>query len=376
MSDRPIPFTRVHLTGREAVYTRQVIEASRLAGDGEFTRRCEAWLQRAVGCSRALLTHSGTAALEMAAILAGVKAGDEVIMPSFTFSSTANAFVLRGAVPVFVDIEPRTLNVDPAEIERAVTPRTRAIVAVHYAGVGCDMDAISGIARRANAVVVEDAAQALLATWQGRPLGSFGATAALSFHETKNVTSGEGGCLLINDPDLVARAEVIREKGTDRNRFFRGEIDKYTWVDIGSSYVPSELTAAFLFAQLEGSEDITACRRAVWDRYHAALAPLEAEGSLTRPVAGSANAHIYFVLLPTAEIRSRVIAALKGQNISAVFHYMPLHTSQAGLRFGRAAGRLPVTDSVSERLLRLPLWADMTEEDVARVTGAIARALR
>lgn len=376
MSDRPIPFTRVHVTGREAVYMRQVIEASRLAGDGEFTRRCEEWLQRTVGCFRALLTHSGTAALEMAAMLADVKTGDEVIMPSFTFSSTANAFVLRGAVPVFVDIEPRTLNVDPAEIERAVTPRTRAIVPVHYAGVGCDMDAILDIARRANAVVIEDAAQALRSTWNGRPLGSFGSTAALSFHETKNITCGEGGCLLINDPDLVQLAEIIREKGTDRSRFHRGEINKYSWVDLGSSYLPSELTAAFLLAQLEASEEITECRRAVWQRYHDALDPLEAEGLLRRPVAGSENAHIYFVLLPSREKRSVLIGALKAQNISAVFHYVPLHTSPAGLRYGRAVGPLPVTENISERLLRLPLWADMTGEDVVRVTEAIGRALR
>lgn len=371
-----IPFTRVHVTGREAPYMRQVVETSSLGGDGPFTRRCEEWLERAVGCSRALLTHSGTAALEMAAFLAEIGPGDEVIMPSFTFSSTANAFVLRGAVPVFVDIEPRTMNLDPERVRGALSSRTRAIVPVHYAGVGCDMKAILDIARGANAVVIEDAAQALLSTLDGRPLGSFGATAALSFHETKNVTSGEGGCLLINDPSLIERAEVIREKGTDRSRFHRGEVDKYTWVDIGSSYLPSELTAAFLLAQLEQSGEITARRRQLWEQYHEALAPLEVEGLLVRPVSGAGNAHIYFVLLSDLETRSALIATLKENGIGAVFHYVPLHSSPAGLRYGRAAGALSVTDSVSERLLRLPLWADMTEEDVRRVTGAIARALR
>jgi dTDP-4-amino-4,6-dideoxygalactose transaminase len=376
MTDRPIPFTRLHVTGKEVEYMRQVIENSRLAGDGAFTRRCETWLEQNIGCARALLTHSGTAALEMAAILAGIEAGDEVIMPSFTFSSTANAFVLRGAVPVFIDIEPRTMNLDPALVERAVSARTRAIVPVHYAGVGCDMDAILAIAARSNAMVIEDAAQALLSGRKGRALGSFGAMAALSFHETKNVTSGEGGCLLINDASLIERAEVVREKGTNRSSFYRGEIDKYTWVDVGSSYLPSELTAAFLLAQLENSEEITARRRAIWEQYHEILAPLEAERLLVRPVAGAGNAHIYFVLLPDLNVRSALIASLKGKGISGVFHYVPLHSSPAGLRFGRTAGALPVTQDIGERLLRLPLWPDMTAEDVRRVTDTIAQALR
>jgi dTDP-4-amino-4,6-dideoxygalactose transaminase len=374
-ADPPIPFTRMHVTGREIEYVKQSIGANRLGGDGPFTRRCEEWLQRTTGSRRALLTGSGTAALEMAAILAGVGPGDEVILPSFTFSSTANAFVLRGATPVFVDIEERTLNVDPNEVKRAITPRTRVIVPVHYAGVACDMDAILDIAAAAGAMVIEDAAQALLATLDGRPLGSFGAMAALSFHETKNVTCGEGGCLLINDPALVARAEVVREKGTDRSRFHRGEVDKYTWIDIGSSYLTAEPMAAFLYAQLEASAEITARRQQVWEQYHAVLEPLERDGRLRRPAAGSANAHIYYILLPSLETRTSLIAALATWNVSAVFHYVPLHSSPAGLRYGRAAGSLPVTNDVSDRLLRLPLWPDMTPSDVERVLDGVIGAL-
>jgi dTDP-4-amino-4,6-dideoxygalactose transaminase len=376
MTKLTIPFTRVHVTGKETEYMRQVIETSRLGGDGPFARRCEKWLERTVGCRRALLTHSGTGALEMAAILAGVEPGDEVILPSFTFASTANAFVLRGAVPVFVDIEPRTMNLDPACVERALSHRTRAIVAVHYAGVACDLPAILGMARGANAMVIEDAAQALLSTSDGHPLGSFGAMAALSFHETKNVTSGEGGCLLVNDASLIERAEVVREKGTNRTAFRRGAIDRYTWVDIGSSYLPNELTAAFLLAQLEQSGEITARRCAIWGHYHAALAPLEAEGLLVRPATGPGNAHIYFVLLPDLETRTAVIATLRKKGIVAVFHYVPLHNSPAGLRYGRVAGRLTVTENISARLLRLPLWPDMTAEDVSAVTNSLASALK
>lgn len=365
----------MHVTGREIEYVKQSIGGNRLGGDGPFTRRCEEWLQRTTGARRALLTGSGTAALEMAAILAAVGPGDEVILPSFTFSSTANAFVLRGATPVFVDVEERTLNIDPNEVKRAVTPRTRVIVPVHYAGVACDMDAILDIAAGAGSMVVEDAAQALLATYEGRPLGSFGAMAALSFHETKNVTCGEGGCLLINDPALIARAEVVREKGTDRSRFHRGEVDKYTWIDIGSSYLTAEPMAAFLYAQLEASAEITARRQQVWEQYHAALEPLERNGLLLRPAAAGANAHIYYILLPSLEIRTSLIAALAARNVSAVFHYVPLHSSPAGLRYGRTAGSLAVTNDVSDRLLRLPLWPDMTPNDVERVLDGVIGAL-
>ena len=376
MSAHPrIPFTRIHLTGRELDYMREVVESRQLAGDGAFTRRCERWLERTIGCSRALLTHSCTAALEMAAMLAEVGPGDEVIMPSFTFVSTANAFVLRGAVPVFVDIDPRTLNIDPELVARAVTDRTRAIVPVHYAGNACEMDAILAIAHRAGAAVIEDAAQALLSSDHDRPLGSIGATAALSFHQTKNVTAGEAGALLVNDPALVARAEVLREKGTDRSRFHRGEVDKYTWVDVGSSYLPGELIAAFLFAQLEAAHEITMRRAGVWQRYHDALAPLQEEGSLVRPVS-RANAHLYYVILNSLEERTAVIDVLRERGVSAVFHYVPLHDSPAGKRYARAAGALPVTEDVSRRLLRLPLWPDMTESDVAFVVESLDDALK
>ncbi len=376
MQNDRIPFTRVHVTGREIEYIRQAIDSNRLGGDGSFSKRCETWLEKATGSARALLTHSCTAALEMAAILTGVEPGDEVILPSFTFVSTANAFVLRGAVPVFVDIDPRSLNIDPEQVKKAITARTRAIVPVHYAGIGCDMEALIEIGRRSGAMIVEDAAQALLADWKGRPLGSIGAMAAISFHETKNVTSGEGGCLLINDPALIERAEIVREKGTDRSRFHRGQVDKYTWVDIGSSYLPSELTAAFLLAQLEQSAQITAARRRVWDWYHEALEPLENEGRLTRPMTGGGNAHIYFVLLPSLERRTQLIDALKRNGVSAVFHYVPLHSSPAGRRYGRTSGSLAVTENLSDRLLRLPLWADMTNEEVLSVSDLVSVALR
>lgn len=312
----------------------------------------------------------------MAAILADVGPGDEVILPSFTFVSTANAFVLRGAVPVFVDIEPQSLNIDPEQVKNALTTRTRAIVPVHYAGVACEMDALLEIGRSSGTTIIEDAAQALLAEWNDRPLGSIGAMAALSFHETKNVTSGEGGCLLVNDPALVERAEIVREKGTNRSRFHRGQVDKYTWVDIGSSFLPSELTAAFLLAQLEQSEQITAARRRVWAWYHEALQPLELDGLLTRPVGGVGNAHMYFVLLASLEKRTAVIDVLLRCGISAVFHYVPLHSSPAGRRYGRTSGSLRVTEELSDRLLRLPLWPDMTKEEVESVTGRLGAALR
>lgn len=380
MTSWRIPFTCVHLTGREADYLRQVMESNHFSGDGPFTRRCEQWLEREIGSARALLTHSGTAALEMAAILSGVGDGDEAIMPSFTFASTANAFVLRGAQPVFVDIDPRTLNIDPVEVRAAVTSRTRAIVPVHYGGSACDMDTLDEIAREAGALVIEDAAQALLSTHRGRPLGSIGAMAALSFHQTKNVTAGEAGALLVNDPVLIERAEVVREKGTNRSRFHRGEVDKYTWLDIGSSYLPGELIAAFLLAQLEHAEEITARRLAIWEQYHAALEPLEDEGVLTRPPRAPdvhrGNAHLYYVLLRSLEERTEVAAALRAQGIVAVFHYIPLHSAPAGLRYGRAVGTLPVTDDVSARLLRLPLWPDMTSADVELVVNALSAALR
>jgi dTDP-4-amino-4,6-dideoxygalactose transaminase len=377
-TSRRIPFTRVPLLGNELEYVRQAAESGQIAGDGPFTRRCERMLESLTGSPRALLTHSGTAALEMAALLADVGAGDEVILPSFTFTSTANAFVLRGATPVFVDIERSTFNVDPAAVERAITSRTRVIVPVHYAGNACDMDRLSRIASDAEAMVIEDAAQALLSTHRNHPLGSFGAMAALSFHQTKNITSGEGGALLINDPRLIERAEILREKGTDRARFFRGEIDRYTWVDIGSSYLPGELIAAFLCAQLEKASETTERRRAIWRRYQDALESLELEGFLTRPAPlhdGGGNAHLYAILLRSLEHRTEVIEELKRRGISAVFHYVPLHDSPAGRRFGRTPEPLPVTDDISARLLRLPLWDGMRDEDVDFVVGALQAAV-
>lgn len=374
MTGYRIPFTRVCVTGHEIEYLRQVIDDSHLAGDGAFAQRCHAWLESKIGCSRALLVHSATAALEMAAMLSDAGPGDEVIMPSFTFVSTANAFVLRGATPVFVDIAAPSMNIDPERVAAAVTKRTRAIVPVHYAGVGCDMEAILNIAGQAGLIVIEDAAQALLSTDRGRMLGSVGAMAALSFHETKNVTAGEGGALLINDPALIERAEVIREKGTDRSRFFRGQVDKYTWVEPGSSYLPSELMAAFLFAQLERAEEINDRRAAVWRAYDRELGPLEHAGRLVRQT-NPGNAHMYFILLPSLAERTGLIEQLKQRGVSAAFHYVPLHSSPAGQRYGRAAGPLPVTEDISQRLLRLPLWPDMGGPEIEAVVSAIYDSL-
>jgi len=360
------------MTGRELAYIADAHANGHLAGDGVFTKRCHAWLERTTGAKRALLTHSCTAALEMAALLLDLEPGDEVIMPSFTFVSTANAFVLRGAVPVFVDIRADTLNIDENLIEAAVTPRTRAICVVHYAGIGCEMEVIEAIAARYGIAVVEDAAQGILATYRGRPLGAIGALGALSFHETKNVISGEGGALLVNDARFVERAEIIREKGTNRAQFFRGQVDKYTWVDIGSSYLPSEIVAAFLAAQIEDADAITARRLALWNRYHEAFAPLEAAGHLRRPIVPthcSHNAHMYYVLLDDLDARTRFIAALKSSGIHPVFHYVPLHSAPAGRKYGRAPGDLEVTDRTSDRLVRLPLWLPDLEQ--TRVIDAV-----
>jgi len=375
---RHIPFNRPFATGREFEYIREAIANRHLSGDGEFTRRCHAWLETRVRSARALLTHSCTAALEMMAILADIGPGDEVIMPSFTFVSTANAFVLRGGVPVFVDVRSDTLNIDPGEIEAAVTARTRAIMTVHYAGVGCDMDAIGEIAKRHGLLVLEDAAQGLMAEYRGRPLGSFGACAALSFHETKNVIAGEGGALLLNDPGWIERAEIVREKGTNRSKFFRGQVDKYTWVDVGSSYLPSEITAAFLWAQLEEAERLTRERCAIWNLYHSHCELLESKGLLRRPVVPSEcrpNGHLYAVLVEDLDGRTRLLQALNRRGINAVFHYVPLHSSPAGRKFGRAHGDLPVTCRVSERLVRLPLWVGMTPDDVIEVVQAVTDVL-
>jgi dTDP-4-amino-4,6-dideoxygalactose transaminase len=370
-----IPFNRPYVTGREFLYVREAIENGHLSGSGPFTERCNRWLEERIGSQQALLTHSCTAALEMAAILLDLGPGDEVVMPSFTFVSTPNAVVLRGGTPVFVDIRPDTLNIDETKVEAAITSKTRAIFAVHYAGVGCAIDELLEIAAEARTPLVEDAAQGILASYDGHPLGSFGSLAALSFHETKNVHSGEGGALLINDGGLAERAEVLLDKGTNRRRFFRGQVDKYSWVDIGSSYAPSEINAAFLWAQFEDAESITRRRLAIWHAYDEAFAELEVRGLARRPVIPSGcshNAHMYYLLLSDLETRSRFIDELKHAGIYAVFHYVPLHSSNAGRRFGRTAGDLGVTDEISERLVRLPLWPGMTDEDVQRVIKAVA----
>jgi dTDP-4-amino-4,6-dideoxygalactose transaminase len=354
-----IPFNKPYMTGKELDYIADAHANGHLAGNGAYSRRCSAWLEERIGSRKALLTHSCTAALEMAAILSGVGPGDEVIMPSFTFVSTANAFVLRGATPVFVDIRPDTLNIDETKIEAAITPRTKAIVPVHYAGVGCEMDEIMDIAARHDLLVIEDAAQGLIAEYKGRPLGSIGHLAALSFHETKNIISGEGGALLINDPRFVDRAEIIWEKGTNRGQFFRGQVDKYTWVDIGSSYLPGEIVAAFLWAQMEAADDITERRRDIWATYHEAFRGLDEAGVIRRPIIPDGcvhNGHMYYLLLPDVEGRTAFIERLKDKGIQPVFHYVPLHSSPFGRSAGRAVGDLSTTDNVSDRLVRLPFW--------------------
>jgi dTDP-4-amino-4,6-dideoxygalactose transaminase len=369
---KPIPFNKPFIIGRELSLIADAVSRGHLSGDGHYTKLCNHWFEEKLHCRKALLTHSCTAALEMAAILCDLQPGDEVILPSYTFVSTANAFALRGAVPVFVDIRPDTLNLDERLIEAAITPRTRAIVPVHYAGVPCEMDAIMTIAQRHNLVVVEDAAQALLSTYKGKALGTIGHFGCLSFHETKNIISGEGGALLINDESFVDRAEIIREKGTNRSQFFRGEVDKYTWVDIGSSYLPSELVSAFLYAQLERADEITAQRCHICSTYAAQLAPLEEAGKLRLPhFDADSNGHMFYILLDSLATRTALIAHLKAQGIHPVFHYVPLHSSPAGQKYGRVSGRMEVTDDISERLLRLPLHYEMDDADVAHISAAI-----
>jgi dTDP-4-amino-4,6-dideoxygalactose transaminase len=372
-----IPFNKPYMTGRELGYIAEAHANGHLAGNGQFSKRCSAWLEERIGSHKALLTHSCTAALEMAAILSGVGPGDEVIMPSFTFVSTANAFTLRGATPVFVDIRPDTLNIDEALIEAAITPRTKAIVPVHYAGVGCDMDAIMAIAGRHDLLVIEDAAQGLIADYRGRPLGSIGHLAALSFHETKNIISGEGGALLVNDPRFVERAEIIWEKGTNRSQFFRGQVDKYTWVDLGSSYLPGEIVAAFLWAQMEQADAITGRRLAIWERYHAGFAGLETEGLVRRPIVPDDcvhNGHMYYLLLRDLASRTAFIEQLRADGIQPVFHYVPLHSSPFGGSAGRPVGDLAVTNDAADRLVRLPFWIGLEEQLDGLIEAAIAAA--
>lgn len=378
MSNESILFNRPYMTGKELYYIAEAKFGNMLAGDGPFTKRCHRWIEQSTGCDKALLTHSCTAALEMTALLLNIQPGDEVIMPSYTFVSTANAFVLRGGVPVFVDIREDTLNLNEALIEAAVTPRTKAIVAVHYAGVACEMDTIMNIARKHGLKVVEDAAQGVMSTYKGRALGSIGDLGAFSFHETKNVISGEGGALLVNDSELSNRAEIIREKGTDRGRFFRGEVDKYTWQEVGSSFLPGELIAAFLWAQLEEAELITQARLESWNFYHSSLSALEAQGLLRRPIIPAEcqhNAHMYYVLLNPEVDRQTVLSELKHKGIQTVFHYVPLHSSPAGKKYGRTHGNLAVTKEKSEQLLRLPLWVGLTELQQKFVITALSRHL-
>ena len=374
-----IPFNWPYASGKELVYVAEAQRNHHLSGDGPFTKRCQQWIEQQTGCAKALLTHSCTSALDLAAILLDLKAGDEVILPSYTFVSTANAFVLRGAIPVFVDIREDTLNLDERLIEDAITPRTRAIVPVHYAGVSCDMDAINAIASRHNLRVVEDAAQGVMASYKGRALGALGDLGSFSFHETKNVTSGEGGSLLVNDPELAQRAEIIREKGTDRGRFFRGEVDKYTWQDVGSSFLPGEITAAYLMAQLEEAQRITNGRLAAWQRYHELLAPLEQQGLFRRPFVPpdcQHNGHMYYILLAPEIDRQQVLDELKRNGIGAVFHYVPLHSSPAGMRFGRSHGDLSLTTSISQRLIRLPMWLGLNEAQQQRVVDVLSVFVR
>jgi dTDP-4-amino-4,6-dideoxygalactose transaminase len=356
-----IPFNRPTPAGGELDHIRDAIARGQLCGDGAFTERCQRWLADFIRAPAVLLTHSCTAALELAAILIELGLGDEVVMPSYTFVSTANAVTLRGGVPVFVDIRPDTLNLDEELIEQAITPRTKAIFPIHYAGVPAEMNRVNEIARRNDLFVVEDAAQAIGSTYEGRQAGSLGHLAALSFHETKNIISGEGGALAINDQALIARAEIVREKGTNRKSFVRGQIDKYTWVDLGSSFLPSELVAAFLFAQLEQFAAIQSDRAVSWKAYDAALRPFHNRGLRTPviPPNCQANSHIYYIILPDADRRQKLIARMKADGIGTPFHYIPLHNAPAGLRLARTSGSLPHTEDLSARLLRLPLFPRM-----------------
>lgn len=369
-----IPFNKPYLTGKEIAYIKKAHTLGQLAGDGIFTEKCQNWIERNIGCKKCFLTHSGTAALEMMAILSGIGPGDEVIMPSFTFASCANAVVLRGATPVFVDIKEDTLNINENLIEKAITPRTRAILVVHYAGVGCEMDSIKEIARKHNLLLLEDTAQGLLSQYKGQYLGTFGEMAALSFHETKNVIAGEGGALLLNDRKIIDKAEVVWEKGTNRSKFFRGEVDKYSWVDIGSSYLPGEIVAAFLLAQLEEARKLTKKRIGLWNKYHNGLETLEKGGYIRRPIIPleiKHNGHLYYILTNNPKTREKLIEFLRKKSILAVFHYVPLHSSPAGKRYGRTVGRLPVTESVSSRLLRLPLFYDLKRQEIEFVIESV-----
>ena len=368
-----IPFNSPFIAGKELYYIAKAVMRGKLSGDGPYTQKCHSWLEKNLGCMRAFLTNSCTASLEMAAILCNISPGDEVILPSFTFVSTANAFVLRGGVPVFIDIHPDTLNIDETLIRDAITEKTKAIVPVHYAGMACAMNKIMELAEKYKLWVIEDAAQALLSK-NNKFLGTIGHLGCLSFHETKNIISGEGGALLINDPQFLERSEIIREKGTNRNQFFRGEIDKYTWVDIGSSFLPSELVGAFLYAQLELADKIIEARKVLFDRYLKGLRPLAEKNLIQLPYVQNeceCNGHIFYILTRNLETRTRLMNHLKAKDIHSVFHYVPLHSSPAGKKYGRFFGSMNVTNDISDRLLRLPLYYEMTAEDVDLVVGQI-----
>ena len=374
-----IRFNVPPVTGRELAYIKQAIENEKICGDGEFTRKCNEWIEKKSGCEKALLTTSCTHATELAAILAGILPDDEIIMPSYTFVSTANAFVLRGAKPVFVDIRPDTMNMDENLIEAAITEKTRAIVPVHYAGVGCEMDKIMELAKKYHLIVIEDAAQGIMSTYKGKALGTFGEYGCFSFHETKNFSMGEGGALLIRDRENIEPAEIIREKGTNRAKFFRGQIDKYTWVDKGSSYLPSELNAAYLYAQLELADEITADRLRSWNQYYSGLTSLKEEGKVELPFIPEHcehNAHMFYMKCKDLEERTELIQFLKENDILPVFHYIPLHSAPAGKQFGRFAGEDVYTTKESERLVRLPMYYGLKEEQVAYIIDKIKEFYR
>jgi dTDP-4-amino-4,6-dideoxygalactose transaminase len=368
-----IPFNRPFYTGNEKLNIQTALDNAHLSGDGVFTKACSSLLEQVLGVNKVLITTSCTHALEMSAMLLDIQPGDEVIFPSFTFVSTVNAFILRGAKPIFVDIRPDTLNMDETKIESLVTDKTKALVPVHYAGVGCEMDAIQSIADKHQLKIVEDNAHGLFAKYKGKYLGTFGSMATQSFHETKNFTSGEGGALLINDPEMIERAEIIREKGTNRSRFFRGQVDKYTWVDMGSSYLPSELLAAFLLAQLEGCEEIQNRRKNIWEYYDLHLNAWTEENSIRRPQVPAyveQPYHMYYLLLPDLHSRTAFIKHMKDHGIMSVFHYLPLHLSPMGINFGGKEGDCPITEMMSDRLVRLPFYSGMTPEDLQRVVKA------
>lgn len=369
-----IVFNVPPFTGKEMEYISQAVENQKICGDGEFTKKCNGWIEKRTGTGKCLLTTSCTHGLELAVLLAGIGPGDEVIMPAYTFVSTADAFVLRGATPVFVDIRPDTMNIDEKKIEAAITERTKAIAPVHYAGVGCEMDTIMDIAKRHHLMVIEDAAQGIMSTYKGQALGTFGDFGAFSFHETKNYSMGEGGALLIRDQKYVEEAEILREKGTNRSKFFRGQIDKYTWVNYGSSYLPSDMNAAYLYAQLEMADEINEHRLALWNQYYEELLPLKERGILELPTVPEGcvhNAHMFYIKAKDLEERTKLISYLKENGILAVFHYIPLHTAPAGRQFGRFHGEDVYTTKESERLCRLPMFYKLTSEEVSYITGKI-----